>query len=315
MDFGFWWPWAFSTPTEASLHSFRTLHWSGPNLTALRRVGLAVRYVRADVQRSRRLRRRESAMLACGTYVAAEGAFDAAWAGIPGAEFWWLGCLKILCDVSDAGIVGYCSLSDLIGLMIWDWLGLGWVNFRGGTKMMPGMRWPGQDWRADEAFAANSNVTSHRTCKISPEKSRGHNSQISFRDFSLSFENQPKLSGLPMDFPCPRSKTHRRIRSDQQRWLSMRTPWRGSGRTIGPMKRRSENGRQKLGLAGYWVAGYWWVIIRRKPKSPHDFTRFYNFVLNIVFFVFLCSPFCCNISNVFFLCVFFPEATHGSTAG
>eukprot|EP00435_Cladocopium_sp_Y103_P057443 s855_g19.t1 len=61
---------------EASLHSFRTLHWSGPNLTALRRVGLAVRYVRADVQRSRRLRRRESAMLACGRYDAAEGAFD-----------------------------------------------------------------------------------------------------------------------------------------------------------------------------------------------------------------------------------------------
>jgi hypothetical protein len=69
-------------PPEASLHSFRTLHWSGPNLTALRRVGLAVRYVRADVQRSRRLRRRESAMLACGQYDAAEGAFDAAWAGI-----------------------------------------------------------------------------------------------------------------------------------------------------------------------------------------------------------------------------------------
>ena len=69
-------------PLEASLHSFRTLHWSGPNLTALRRVGLAVRYVRADVQRSRRLRRRESAMLACGQYDAAEGAFDAAWAGI-----------------------------------------------------------------------------------------------------------------------------------------------------------------------------------------------------------------------------------------
>ncbi|CAJ1394616.1 unnamed protein product [Effrenium voratum] len=61
---------------EASLHTFRTLHWSGPNLTGLRRVGLAIRYVRADVARSRQLQRRESAMVACGAYLPELGAFD-----------------------------------------------------------------------------------------------------------------------------------------------------------------------------------------------------------------------------------------------
>ena len=67
-----------STPVElrageASLHGFRTLHWSGPNLTASRRVGLALRYCRGDVRRSRPLVR-ESAMVVCGSYAA--GAFD-----------------------------------------------------------------------------------------------------------------------------------------------------------------------------------------------------------------------------------------------
>eukprot|EP00913_Durusdinium_trenchii_P003513 g3250.t1 len=61
---------------EASLHTFRTLHWSGPNLTSTRRVGLALRYVRADVARSRPLRRRESATVAAGRYDARRGAFD-----------------------------------------------------------------------------------------------------------------------------------------------------------------------------------------------------------------------------------------------
>lgn len=61
---------------EASLHTFRTLHWSGPNLTNERRVGLAIRYVRADVGRNRKLPCRESAMLACGSYDPAFGAFD-----------------------------------------------------------------------------------------------------------------------------------------------------------------------------------------------------------------------------------------------
>jgi len=42
-------------------------------------VGLAVRYVRSDVARSRPLRRRESAMVACGHYDPAVGAFDASW--------------------------------------------------------------------------------------------------------------------------------------------------------------------------------------------------------------------------------------------
>ena len=73
--------------------------------------------------------------------------------------------------------------------------------------------------------------------------------------FSFSFEHQQKLPGTSLIFyrfpkPCPRSKTHRRIPSDQPRWLSTQTPWRGSGRITGPMKRRSENGRQKLGLLG-----------------------------------------------------------------
>ena len=68
-----------STPVElrageASLHGFRTLHWSGPNLTASRRVGLALRYCRGDVRRSRLLPQRESAMLVSGSYTA--GAFD-----------------------------------------------------------------------------------------------------------------------------------------------------------------------------------------------------------------------------------------------
>lgn len=66
----------FAVPSKASLHTFRTLHWSGPNLTSTRRVGLALRYVRADVARSRPLRRRESATVAAGRYDARRGAFD-----------------------------------------------------------------------------------------------------------------------------------------------------------------------------------------------------------------------------------------------
>ncbi len=39
---------------EASLHYFRTVHWSGPNATNVRRVGLAIRYARADMGREER---------------------------------------------------------------------------------------------------------------------------------------------------------------------------------------------------------------------------------------------------------------------
>ena len=60
---------------EASLHAFRTVHWSGPNLSARRRVGLAIRYVRADIGRAKGTTR-ESATLARGRYEPAQGAFE-----------------------------------------------------------------------------------------------------------------------------------------------------------------------------------------------------------------------------------------------
>lgn len=62
---------------EASLHSFRTVHWSPPNRTPHRRVGLAIRYVAASVVRDpTRVRVRESATLVCGEYEPLDGAFD-----------------------------------------------------------------------------------------------------------------------------------------------------------------------------------------------------------------------------------------------
>jgi hypothetical protein len=64
---------------EASLHSFRTVHWSGPNATDARRVGLAIRYVRADISREERAAApttRETATLVSGTYDPAIGSFD-----------------------------------------------------------------------------------------------------------------------------------------------------------------------------------------------------------------------------------------------
>ena len=62
---------------EASLHSFRTIHWSGPNRSKRRRVGFAIRYVRADIGRAEGGRRaRESATLVRGHYTPSQGAFD-----------------------------------------------------------------------------------------------------------------------------------------------------------------------------------------------------------------------------------------------
>jgi len=65
----------------ASLHYFRTVHWSGPNATDVRRVGLAIRYVRADMGREERAAAaapatRETATLVSGTYDPATGSFD-----------------------------------------------------------------------------------------------------------------------------------------------------------------------------------------------------------------------------------------------
>jgi non-haem Fe2+, alpha-ketoglutarate-dependent halogenase len=42
-------------PGEASLHGFWTVHASGPNTSSYRRIGLALRYVRADAIRTTRL--------------------------------------------------------------------------------------------------------------------------------------------------------------------------------------------------------------------------------------------------------------------
>lgn len=62
---------------EASLHAFRTVHWSAPNRTAHRRVGLAIRYVAASIARDEtRTRAREMATHVGGEYDTASGAFD-----------------------------------------------------------------------------------------------------------------------------------------------------------------------------------------------------------------------------------------------
>lgn len=61
---------------EASLHFFRAVHWSPPNTTAGRRLGLAIRYVAASVVRSGSTRARESATLVSGAYESCGGAFD-----------------------------------------------------------------------------------------------------------------------------------------------------------------------------------------------------------------------------------------------
>ncbi|CAE8732489.1 unnamed protein product [Polarella glacialis] len=61
---------------EASLHTFRTVHWSGPNLTPHRRVGLAIRHVAAAIGRNRGLAVRETATLAAGCYDPSQGVFD-----------------------------------------------------------------------------------------------------------------------------------------------------------------------------------------------------------------------------------------------
>jgi len=62
---------------QASLHSFRTVHWSPPNRTPHRRVGLAIRYVSATVTRdASRLKAREMVTLVSGEYDPAAGAFD-----------------------------------------------------------------------------------------------------------------------------------------------------------------------------------------------------------------------------------------------
>ena len=66
---------------EASLHYFHTVHWSTPNTTAYPRVGLAIRYIRADIQRTcdeenEHHLTRESATLVSGIYDPSIGAFD-----------------------------------------------------------------------------------------------------------------------------------------------------------------------------------------------------------------------------------------------
>ena len=65
---------------EASLHYFRTVHWSGPNATNVRRVGLAIRYARADMGREERAAAapvtREMATLISGTYDPVTMSFD-----------------------------------------------------------------------------------------------------------------------------------------------------------------------------------------------------------------------------------------------
>ena len=65
---------------EASLHYFRTVHWSGPNATNVRRVGLAIRYARADMGRVERAAAapatRETATLVSSTYDPATVSID-----------------------------------------------------------------------------------------------------------------------------------------------------------------------------------------------------------------------------------------------
>ena len=65
---------------EASLHYFRTVHWSGPNANNVRRVGLAIRYARADMGRVERAAAapatRETATLVSSTYDPATVSID-----------------------------------------------------------------------------------------------------------------------------------------------------------------------------------------------------------------------------------------------
>lgn len=66
---------------EASLHYFHTVHWSTPNTTDYPRVGLAIRYIRADIRRCCEKENdehltRESATLISGVYDPSIGAFD-----------------------------------------------------------------------------------------------------------------------------------------------------------------------------------------------------------------------------------------------
>ena len=53
-------------PGEMSLHSFRAIHASGPNQTDYPRIGLAIRYCAADLQRGSRITEKESATLVSG---------------------------------------------------------------------------------------------------------------------------------------------------------------------------------------------------------------------------------------------------------
>ena len=53
-------------PGEMSLHSFRSIHASGPNQTDYPRIGFAIRYCAADLQRVSRITEQESATLVSG---------------------------------------------------------------------------------------------------------------------------------------------------------------------------------------------------------------------------------------------------------
>ena len=53
-------------PGEMSLHSFRSIHASGPNQTDHPRIGFAIRYCAADLQRESRIIEKESAILVSG---------------------------------------------------------------------------------------------------------------------------------------------------------------------------------------------------------------------------------------------------------
>ena len=53
-------------PGEMSLHSFRAIHASGPNQTDDPRIGFAIRYCAADLQRGSRITEKESATLVSG---------------------------------------------------------------------------------------------------------------------------------------------------------------------------------------------------------------------------------------------------------
>ena len=53
-------------PGEMSLHSFRSIHASGPNQTDYPRIGFAIRYCAADLQRGSRITEKESATLVSG---------------------------------------------------------------------------------------------------------------------------------------------------------------------------------------------------------------------------------------------------------